>query len=285
MRRIGSILLALTIGVPLAALAGPKARSYTISPNEQIHVIQRKVDILGGRLELSAYPISVQLNSRWTQHLGAGVAATYHFMDTFGVQAFVGGNPYLFAETDLQSELRQKALLQPPSAPSVLTRFYGVLAMEMSPIYGKIAYYKSEMLTFSIFLTGGLGVTETAVQLLPSVPVDEGGRGHKVVASAGLWPAGLVGGGFRVMVADNWALRLELRDLVYSARVTKLNGCSKDELTQLSGAPSNLSTGCRTSAFDQNFISTDAKLAEGRADGSSDTVNQISGYLGVSYLF
>ncbi|MDF1563518.1 MAG: outer membrane beta-barrel domain-containing protein [Deltaproteobacteria bacterium] len=284
MRRTALLLGLAILLAPRLGQAEEKGRSYTISPNEHIHVIQRKVDLLGGRLELTAYPATIQINSRWTQHVGFGAAAAYHFMDTFGLQLLGNFNSYLARETDLQAELRDKALLQPPSAPSILTRWYTVLAMEMSPIYGKIAYYKNAMLTFSLFLTGGLGVADTAVQLLLRTPTD-GGREYKVAASAGLWPAGVVGGGFRVMLADHWALRLEIRDLVYSARITKLNGCTPDELSQLASAPTNLSEGCRTGAFDPNTISTDAKLAEGRADGSSETVNQVSGYVGVSYFF
>jgi hypothetical protein len=87
------------------------------------------------------------------------------------------------------------------------------------------------------------------------------------------------------MVADHWALRLEVRDLMYSVRISKLNGCTADELVQLSTAPSDLSSGCRTSAFDPEFIAQDASLASKRVDGSSETVNQVSGYLGLSYLF
>jgi len=285
MRNLGILLgLCCLLLAPRASFADEAKRSYRISPNEKIHVIQRKVDLLAGRLELSAYPATIQINSRWTQHVGLAGAAAYHFMDTFALQLLAGSNLYLARETDLQAELRDKALLQPPSAPSILTRFYGVLAMEMSPIYGKIAYYKNAMLTFSIFLTGGLGVVDTAVQLLLREPA-EGGRTKKVAASSGMWPAGLVGGGFRVMVADHWALRLEVRDLVYSARITKLNGCTSDELTQLATAPTDLGSGCRVQAFDPEFINVDAQLARGRADGSSESVNQVSGYLGVSYLF
>ncbi len=285
LQRLLCLGLVLAVLAPSVARADGDRRVYTISPNERIHVIQRKVDLLKNRLELTLYPISAQLNSRWTQHLGLGVAGAWYFTETFSLQALFGDNLYLAQETALQNELRQKAQEQPPSAPSILTQWYGMVSMEMSPIYGKIAYYKQALVHFSLFLTVGAGVVDTKVEILgPPPPGDASARGP-IFASAGLRGAGLVGAGFRVHLTDNLLLRLEVRDLVYAARITKLNGCTRADLNELSGASPQVSSGCDVGAFDQKNLTTDAQLALGRTDGSSDTINQVSSYIGFSYLF
>ncbi len=256
-------------------------RSYTISPNERIHVIQRKTDLLEGRFELTAYPITLQINSRWTEHLGMAVMGSLHLTETFAVQALLASNFLVARETPLQNELREKAQLQPPSAPSTLTRHYGILGFEMSPIYGKIAFYEGAMMSFNLIVSAGAGAVDTAVQLLGA----DSDRGRQVTAHAGLRAAGLVGAGFRVHLAEDWMIRVEVRDLIFSTRITRLNGCTADDLSVVAGTGGTVSESCRVDWFDPDYQAVDGQIAKSRADGSSDTINQISAYAGVSYLF
>ena len=260
---------------------GRPERSYTISPNERIHVIQRKTDLLEGRIELTVYPLTLQINSRWTEHLGMGLMGSFHLTETFALQMLAASNLLIARETSLQTELRDKAQLQPPSAPSILTRHYAVLGFEMSPIYGKLAFYEGAMMSFNLIVTAGGGVADTAVQLLGA----DSDRGHQVTAHAGLRAAGLVGAGFRVHLADDWMIRAEVRDLVYSARITRLNGCTADDLSAVAGTGGAVSESCRVEWFDPDYLGVDGQIAKSRTDGSSDTINQISAYVGVSYLF
>lgn len=279
--------LLLTLAVVLPATAEEPERSYTISPNESIHVVQRKTNLLAGSFEVTAYPTVLQLNSRWTTHVGTAVATAYHLSETFALQGLFAYNLLLARETDLQVELREKANLQPESAPSILSKGYAILAMEMSPIYGKLGFYENSMLAFSLFLTVGGGVVDTAVQLLlRDIDRDDDGtvdQKKPIIAAAGLKPAVLVGAGFRVRLAESWMLRIEVRDLVYSARITHLNGCSKSELETIISSP--VGPKCRPGKFDPVHVELDAGLGARRTDGSSETINQVSAYLGVSYLF
>jgi outer membrane beta-barrel protein len=274
-----AVLLVLAF-VPAASMAQEQERSYTISPNERIHVIQRKTDLVDGRFELTFYPFTYQINSRWTRHLGQGMAAAYHLSETFALQGVFGLNelPYVSVseETDLMTELREKARLQPDSANSVITQWYGMAAFEMAPIYGKIAFYEEAMMQFGLFLTVGAGVVGTKLQVTP-----RGDGEAPVFASAGLRGGGLVGGGFRVHLPGRWMLRVEVRDLVYSARIDTLNGCTQEDLGALSGLGGNVAPGCRSEGLEGHLAGT----ARSRIDHSSNTVNQVSGYLGFSYLF
>lgn len=288
--RIVALLALPALLAPGLASAQDAERSYTISPNERIHVIQRKTDLLAGRWELTLYPISAQLNSRWTEHLGFGLAGAYHLSENFALQALVDYNGYLAQETDLQTELRDKARLQPASAPSVLTQWYSVLALEMSPIYGKIAFYKDAMMHFALVLSAGAGLADTKVQIIKTptqAEIDAAGPGQPeprgpVFASAGMVGAGLVGAGFRVHVLDDFLVRVEVRDLIYSAQVTRLNGCNLSDLRELSGSAPTVSDACNPDSFE---VLSDARPAQDRVDGSSATVNQVSAYIGFSYLF
>ncbi len=284
--RVPTLLLAVAL-FPALAYAQERERSYTISPNERIHVIQRKTDLVDGRLELTFYPLTYQLNSRWTRHFGQGLAAAYHKSETFALQGVFGFADAPFVsiseETDLMGELRDKARLQPDSANSVVSQWYGVAAFEMAPIYGKIAFYEEAMLRFGLFLTVGVGVVGTKLQITPrDDTAEERADRLPVFASAGIRGGALLGGGFRVHLPGHWMLRVEVRDLIYSAKIDRLDGCTYHDYGVLMGVEGGgVSAACNPDGLPEHLYGT----ARSRIDGSSNTVNNVTGYVGFSYLF
>src|SRR5262249_14107937 len=103
--------------------------------------------------------------------------------------------------------------------------------------------------------------------------------------------------GFRVQFGSRFALRLELRDLAYTARVDKVNGCNAADLTAMEeqlrlGQPvtaAQVGSGCSVSSFTGykgsynrnghiplalNLVSTP----------SSDVLNNLGLYIGLSAL-
>ena len=105
--------------------------------------------------------------------------------------------------------------------------------------------------------------------------------------STGLRFLGNLGAGFRILLSERFALRLEIRDLVYTARVDSINGCDATDLTNIpSGGP--VSSGCNSSTFTgkSGTASTALNIAQRLVgDNSSDVVNNIIFFAGLSYLF
>jgi hypothetical protein len=124
------------------------------------------------------------------------------------------------------------------------------------------------------------------------VPARFGDTGMKFLGS--------VGGGFRVQFGDSYAVRMEVRDLVYTARVDKVDGCSLADFEAMERARSagepfetqGLTSGCKYEKFDGVDPKTKKNYREdiilGRdlvAEPSSDVLNNVSFYAGFSILF
>src|SRR5262249_25951892 len=142
-------------------------------------------------------------------------------------------------------------------------------------------------------ISAGAGVGSTRHQLHhqdPSGPATFGDTGLRFVGS--------VGAGFRVQFGSRFALRLEVRDLAYTARVDRVNGCNSADLTAMTsrlqqGHPvtsAQVSSGCSVSSFSGTKsgynLSNDVPLALNLVNiPSSDVLNNLGLYAGVSILF
>jgi hypothetical protein len=64
----------------------------------------------------------------------------------------------------------------------------------------------------------------------------------------GFRPVGYFNTGFRMFFGEHVAVRLELRDYVYSAAVQKINGCTSEDLKSLKGG-GDVGAGCQADTF------------------------------------
>lgn len=108
------------------------------------------------------------------------------------------------------------------------------------------------------------------------------------------------------MVSQDLALRLEVRDIVYTARVDRVNGCDGDDLTWLASGPSIhkttkrvvepalVSAGCNYKAFESpvdddgipSLIENQISIAKNEVRlPSSDVLNNILFFGGISFVF
>lgn len=272
------------------------------NPNVAVHVVQKKRFADEGRHEFTLYPMVAQVNGRFTEHFGSAVHYTYHLQENFGLQVSTQYNWYsnesLF-NLELIDKVREQA-----QAASALLLLWGVQAgVEVTPLYGKFAFYDNHLLQFSLVLSGGAGVGSTRVLIRPEVANEVDGQTYTVPARFGDTGSkflGSVGGGFRVQFGDSMALRLEVRDQVYTARVDRVDGCSLQDFQKLedgrsSGTPFHelgLSGGCRYQRFDGVDPKTHKNYREDIVLGkdlvgnpSSDVLNNLSFYGGFSLLF
>lgn len=273
------------------------------NPNVAVHIVQKKRFADEGQHEFTLYPVAVQVNGKFTNHAGSAMHYTYHLQENFALQV-TGQYNWYSNESGFNLELIDKVREQAQAASSLLLVWGAQAGVEVTPLYGKFAFYDDKLAQFSLVISGGAGFGGTRHLIRPEVANQVGGETFTVPArfgSAGNKFLGSVGGGFRLQFGDAYAVRLEVKDLVYTARVDRVDGCNLAdfeamEAARASGAPTfeglGLSGGCQYKKFDGVDPKTKKNLREdiilGRdlvAEPSSDVLNNVSFYAGFSILF
>ncbi|HEY3384307.1 MAG TPA: outer membrane beta-barrel domain-containing protein [Vicinamibacterales bacterium] len=257
--------------------------------NVSVNIVQKKIHENEGRHELVLYPAVLQINGKFTQHYGVGLMYAYHLRETLAISLMPIWN-YWNQESDFNQELIDKGHQQAQAATALLLQYGGVASVEMSPIYGKFALYEGTLVHFALVLGGGLGAGSTRIQLRPQQVANCGpGTDTPECRSASFGDTGFkmlttFNVGFRVMLGERAAIRLEIRDLIYTARVNQINGCSYEDLYSLSTGGNPVSGSCPANG---GFATTDDRqLAMSLLkETSSDVINNVSFFAGFSFLF
>ncbi|NOK35915.1 outer membrane beta-barrel domain-containing protein [Corallococcus exercitus] len=272
------------------------------NPNVNVHIVQKKRFADEGKHELVLYPAVVQVNGKFTNHVGTALHYVYHLQENFALQ--VGGQYNWYSdESDFNLELIDKVREQAQAASSLLLQWGAHAGVEVTPLYGKFAFFNNSLAQFSVVLSGGAGIGKTRHLIRPEVANEVEGQTYQVPArfgDTGNKFLGEVGGGFRVQFGESYAIRLEVRDLIYTARVDKVDGCNLADFEALEAARAanqpfdglNLSGSCKVAKFDGVDPKTKKNYREdiilGRdlvAEPSSDVLNNVSFYAGFSVLF
>lgn len=257
------------------------------NPDVAVHIVEKKRFADQGRHELTLFPVVPQANGKFTQHYGSGLSYQYHLQENFGLHVS-GQYNWSSAESAFNAELIDKVKESALAASSLLVTWGAYAGFEVAPIYGKFAFYEGNLAQFSFVLSAGAGIASTRHQLVPEGRNDAGDRTRASYGDTGTRFLGEVGAGFRVQLGDRFALRLEVRDLIYTARVDRVNGCSLQDLDAvITGAAGSVSGSCRAASFDVEGNRT-ANLQIARdlvQEPSSDAVNLINFYAGASFLF
>jgi outer membrane beta-barrel protein len=270
------------------------------NPNVAVHIVERKEYADKWARELTLYPGVAQVNGKFTNHLGLATAFTWHLHENFALMVMGMWN-YLARESDFNAELIDKVRAEPPPATSLLLVGGALGGVEVTPFYGKFVFYDSYLVHFAVVLSAGAGAGMTRHQLKPANaagPATFGETGWRFLAE--------IGGGFRVQFARWITLRLEIRDIVYTARVDAVNGCNRTDLHALddalrTGRPLSsavVAPACNVSRFEgvdeqgdddpsnDRQRSDDVPLAFALVKvPSSDVLNNLGVYLGVSLTF
>ncbi len=256
------------------------------NPDVAVHIVEKKRFADQGRHELTLFPVVPQANGKFTQHYGTGLSYQYHLQENFGLHLSAQYN-WSSAESAFNAELIDKVKESALAASSLLVTWGAYAGFEVAPIYGKFAFYEAHLAQFSFVISAGAGVASTRHQLVPEGRNDAGDRTRASFGDIGTRFLGEIGAGFRVQLGDRFALRLEVRDLIYTARVDRVNGCSLQDLDAVITGAAGISGGCNASSFDVGGNRT-ANLQIARdlvQEPSSDAVNLINFYAGASFLF
>ncbi|MFP2910792.1 outer membrane beta-barrel domain-containing protein, partial [Pyxidicoccus sp. 3LFB2] len=272
------------------------------NPNVSVHIVQKKRFADEGRHELALFPATVQVNGKYTNHAGSALQYIYHLQENFAFQV-TGQYNWYSNESDFNLELIDKVREQAQAASSLLLVWGAQAGVEVTPLYGKFAFLNDSLAQFSVVLSGGAGVGSTRHLIRPEVANEVDGESFTVPArfgDTGTKFLGSVGGGFRLQFGESYALRMEVRDLIYTARVDKVDGCNLADFEALEAARASnqdfaslsLSGSCKYEKFDGVDPDTKKNYREdiilGRdlvAEPSSDVLNNISFYAGFSILF
>jgi len=241
------------------------------SPNLRLHTVQKKEYADGGKHEVVLYPGIAQLNTKFTTHVGLGAQYVYHLHENFALQA-MGQYFWMNQQVGFTDELISTSKQQPQAATALTLQWAATGGFEVAPIYGKFSYYEGAMGHFSVVLSGGAGIGGSRIQLT--------GAPDRAFGDTGIKFVGQVGAGFRVRLNEDLLIRLEFRDLVYTAKVDSINGCSRADL---SDTATSVSGSCQLAKF-----TTDAQKSIARSlveEPSSDVLNNLGVYAGVSYTF
>jgi len=250
---------------------------------QRVHVVEKRPFTEGGRGELTLFA-PVQVNTKFTSHFGVGLEGAYHIRENLAVQVGLLWNP-IARQSSLTEELVNKVSQQPLAADALLLQAGGLIGLEFMPIYGKLNVFDGKILKLGFYFNVGLGAAKTRLQLQSSDSPD--GRTY---GDTGVRPMAGLGAGFRVFFNDRFTLRLELRDLVYSAYVSTVNGCNYTETKAIAGTGSsaNVSASCDAGAFgaDEATKKGGATIAAAQIQTpSADVVNNITAFTGLSFLF
>jgi outer membrane beta-barrel protein len=273
------------------------------NPNVAVHVVQKKQFADEGKHELALFPVVAQVNGRFTEHAGSALHYVYHLQENFGLQLSTQYNWYS-NESVFNLELIDKVREQAQAASALLLVWGAQAGVEVVPLYGKFAFYDNHLAQFSLVLSGGAGIGSTRVLVRPDVANQADGQLFNVPArfgDTGMKFLGSVGGGFRVQLGDSFAVRAEVRDLVYTARVDRVDGCNLEDFQAMEAARGpdgspfanlGLSQGCQYQKFDGVDPETRKNYREDIVLGkdlvsnpSSDVLNNVSFYAGFSLLF
>ncbi len=250
---------------------------------QRVHVVEKRPFTEAGRWELTAF-LPVQMNSKFTFHAGGALELAYHIRENLAAQIGIGYN-FIAYQSSLTEELVNKVQQEPLAANALLLQSDALIGLELMPIYGKITVFDGKILRLGFYLNAGVGAGKTMLQLRPS----SSPKGRSF-GDTGYRPMGELGAGFRAFIGESFTVRLEVRDLVYSAYVSRVNGCSHADALAISssGATATVSGGCNISAFgagDADIKGNGAIAADQLHDPSADVINNLAFFGGISYLF
>lgn len=270
------------------------------NPNVAVHIVEQKQFSDSGRRELILFPVAMQVNGKFTQHFGTFGSFVWHLQENFGLQ-ITGGYNWYNAESGFNAELVEKVRAEAQAATSLLWTWGVMGGVEVTPLYAKFAFFEGTLATFSIVINGGAGVGGTRHQLKPeSVASDGTTVSPATYGDTGARFMGSLGAGFRLQLGQRFAFRLEVRDVVYTAKVDSVNGCNSMDLKamddKIRGGQPIESAVVGGSCNVQSFTGTDPDTGYKRSNDvplalnlvrlpSSDVLNNVGLYIGASFLF
>ncbi len=232
------------IGVLLAAGA-----AWAQGPNERVHVLQKRDYSVKNKLEISSF-YGLAVGDVFTFQQGLVLAVDYHLDEAFALELSwlmckvpfwnPVDNPNTKTNesnrarfgaryTDTYDEVYKDIQVRASNADlAMITNFVG-LSVQFSPLYGKWSLFDAALGHADFYLTAGGGVAGTEYRNPQGEWKD-----------TGTYFVGNIGLGFRIFLARWFAIRIDLRDYAFAARVQE-----EDQM----GNPGEVTTKIRNTLF------------------------------------
>jgi outer membrane beta-barrel protein len=199
--------------VALAALAPRAARGSAADAFEnKVKPVSGQLYTKAGKLELTPNG-ALSLNDAFFAKYMGGLKLGYHVSEyvSFGVTGLFGttGTTGSTSVCPTNQPCRAASPNQLNQVPGEI-KWVGGAEVAFSPIYGKLNVFAEKALHFDLSVVGGLDLVSYRDVVAPET--GSGGPGNVST------PGGHLGVGARVFFARFMALRLEVRDLVYSVK-------------------------------------------------------------------
>lgn len=292
---------------PDAPAAAPSSESFRLvsgaplyNPHVAVHIVEKKAHSDARKAELVLYPVATQINGKFTQHLGTMGSFVYHLQENFGLQVS-GGYNWHNVEATFNQELVEKYNVAAQQATSLLWTWGALGGVEVTPFYGKFAFFEGTLAHFSFVVNAGVGAGGTRHMLKPDGQAQDGTPEPATYGNTGTRFMASLGAGFRLQLGERFAFRLEVRDVVYTARMERVNGCDLEDLKALQAkydSPSHsldeaqVSGTCDVNAFKGVIDGTnynrgrDINFAKQQVEKpTSDVLSNVGLYWGFSFLF
>lgn len=247
------------------------------------------------RFELALYPVNVQLNAHSSQQLGSALALEWHVADRLAVQV-LGNYDWHSSLTAFSRELVEKVRSEAPLQE--LSSTWSVQAgLEMSPVKVEFEALRGTNTQLSVGLLAAVGLGGTRAVLLADGTGPAGVTHATVYGDTGVRFQASGALAAKLRVGQHFAIRLELRNLVFSSSVSTVNGCSAQDLRTISerlclfDTPSTpIGPGCDEATFsgstpDGVQRSNLAALALNLTRSPGGVIQQLGLYLGASWIF
>jgi hypothetical protein len=217
------------------------------------------------RFEVSLAPVAVQVNAGYTEHVGTFGSVTWYPHQRIGVQVLGGGNWH----TGPGALYREIQPFQRIDFRSSMLMTWGALGgVEIEPLVGEFSVFGSNRVRFGFLLGGALGAGGTRHQLSQSS------------ADTGVRFMGSISAGVRAQLGEHVTIRLGLRDILYSSKVSSVNGCS-DTRNPLNAIDNDFAPSCQL-----GVAAADVNSAIGlMSNPNAELLQNLQLSLGVGVLF
>ena len=224
--------------------SGPLKGFGRISDNEEtIFAVQRKAYLIKGKFELTPF-LAASFADRFVQTFAPAASVTLHVAENFGLELF---GAYFFPdESGLTNDILIKFKLRSDTAKLTQMLWAAGLGVIWSPVYGKVRVLGGSLGNFAFYIGAGFALGQTRVQCDPGRQLDPErgfddpvcgmatGINEAVYEPATLRPMASISGGVRFNFSSSFALRFEVKDYLFTARVFR-----PDEEQKLSDAVRN----------------------------------------------
>lgn len=145
-------------------------------------------------------------NNPFFDSVSYGGRAAYHFTEYLAVDAFYNSTHSWFGSEANRLNKFFEDYNFPNTAPYIKTVSYGGMGVKWSPVYGKLALFRSHIIYFDLY-----GILGLAHLTLRSDGYQIPNQDHSTIGS-------LAGAGARVFFSQNFSARIEVKNSIYKAK-------------------------------------------------------------------